>query len=338
MKIIILFLIFFSFSGLLPGEEYYRSNSIAMVFENIPSFRLDEFDWVLKVSGDENLEIRTLYFKNSEQERTEYSRDGINLVINKYRDDQLVSTEKYTGGLITEELLYDGSDSEEKFLYIWESGKIKKVSYFLSNEHIYDDIYIKQSNGRLKQIRRIYSESDVQASEYIYSEDKLSLEWYDTGSKAYLYRYEGDDIYLIENWNSGELVRTISYSTDDQNKLVVEKDLLNGNEIKRFYDQDERLVSEIKYLEEGITKTEFYYNGENLAEKRIASSGIREKYLYFYDESDNLKKEELFAGGILRKVVIYNSGIKTEEHLYKNNNLLLKVFYADGEKTGEEHF
>ncbi len=337
-KIFLLFLIVNSLSDFLFGEEFYRSNSIGMVFENIPSFRLDEFDWVLKITGENDTETRVLYYRKTEKERTDYIQDEQALVVRRFVNDIPVSEEKIVDGLLIEEIKYSKTDPTAKYLYSWDSGQLEKVSYFSDENHIYDDIYIKQNNGRLKQVRRIYSEKEILSAGYIYSDNQLHTEWFDSGNKAYLYRYSGDKVYRIENWLDDKVVRTVNFSANDHVKVVVEKDLLTGDEIRKTFDMDDRLLTEIRYLSEGISKFEYRYEGSSLIEKKVAASGLREKYLYFYSATDILEKEILFVNGILQKETIYSSGEKVEEKLYKNNNLLLKVFYVNGEKSGEERF
>ncbi len=77
----------------LFSQDYYRSNSIGMVFEKIPSFRIDDFSWVIKLSKSGSLETRIIYFKGEENKRLEYLTEDNILVVSEYVSDELVRTE-----------------------------------------------------------------------------------------------------------------------------------------------------------------------------------------------------------------------------------------------------
>lgn len=336
LTLVIIFSIFlFNYT---PGfaQDYYRSNSIGMVFEKISSFRIDDIPWVIELSQTGGLETRIIYFEGEENKRLEYFREDNSLEISEYVSNKLVKTETKVDGLVVKEENYKDGVHFNTFLYEWSGQLLQKAAYFEDDIQIYEDLFIIENTGKLKQIRRIFDQNESRISGFGYSDKGINSEWHETDGEASLYRYENGKVVLIENWQDGELVRTKTFTPSDSGSLAVESDLITGIVVELLYDPDDKLLMEETRDGNNIEKSIYYYNENLLVEKTIASPGIRKKHLFYYNSDESLQYEEIFNDGILTKEILYTSGKKEIVKVYRDNSLILMVFYKDGEEIREE--
>ncbi len=339
MKTFSFFLVFFIFlftEILILGQDYYRSNSIGMVFEKIPDYRFDEFNWVIKLTKDGAVETRVIYFKGEEIKRLEYYIEDNLLMVSEYVSNNLVRIEKQLDGLVLKEEFYNDKGSVRTFIYEWFERQLHKTTYLENDIHIYDDIFIIGDYGRIKQIRRLYNESKLSTSGFGYSNQGISTEWHGTDNELSIYRYENGKVVQIENWQDGILSRTKTFTATDSGSIVTEHDFLADIKIEQLFDSDNKILSDETRDGSNIKKSTYIYEGDLLVEKRIASSGIRQKHLFSYNSDGSLKYEKILMKDMLIKEIFYDFGEKKEEKVYRNNSLLLIVLYENGEKIGEE--
>ena len=318
------------------SQDYYRSNSIGMIFEKIPSFRIDDFSWVVKLSKIGSLETRIIYFKGEENKRLEYFTDENILVVSEFVSDELVRTEKLVDGLVEKEEYYKEGKLSNTFIYEWSGQQLQKTTYIENDIPVYDDLFIVGEFGNLEQIRRISSQGGSSTSGFGYSNQGISTEWYETDDESSLYRYEDGRIVRIDNWKDGELIRTKTFTSTDSGSTVIESDLLTGIVTRQLYDLDEKLLSDEIRDGSNIVKYTYIYEEDLLVEKKIASPGIRRKHLFYYNSDDSLQSERIIKEDMLIKEIFYNFGKKEVEKVYRDNSLILIVFYENGEKIREE--
>ena len=337
MKFISLFLVSFIFIYTFAfGQDYYRSNSIGMVFEKIPSFRIDDFPWVIKLSKDGALETRVIYLNGEEKKRLEYFREDDLLVVSEYVLNDLVRIEKLMDGLVVKEEYYKDEATLSTFIYEWSGRQLQKITYIENDLHIYDDLFIVEEHGPLKQIRRFFNQGEFSTSGFGYSNQGIKTEWHGTDDESSLYRYEDGKIVRIENWQDGALIRAKTFTPTESGSTVLESDFLTGIEIRKLYDLDDKLLSDETRDGSNIVKYTYLYEGELLVEKKMASPGIRKKHLFYYNNDDSLQSEKIFMDDILIKEIFYDFGKKELEKVYRDNTLILMVFYKNGEEIREE--
>ena len=318
------------------AQDYYRSNSIGMVFEKIPSFRIDDFPWVIKLSKTDAHETRIIYYEGEENKRLEYFRGDNSLELSEYVSNELVRIEKTVDGLVAKEEYYKEGLIFSAFIYEWSDNVLQQTTYIENDIRIYEDLFIVEDSGQLKQIRRIFDQDEFTASGFGYSSKGITTEWHGTKEEASLYRYEEGKVVKIENWQDGALIRTKTFTPGDSGTVVIESDLLTGKAVEFLYDPEDKLLSEEIRDGNNIEKFTYLYDENFLVEKKIASPGIRKKHLFYYNNDESLKYEEIFNNGILTKEIFYKSGEKEVEKVYRDDLLILMVFYKDGEKIREE--
>lgn len=339
MKAFSFFIVFFILlftDTFIFSQDYYRSNSIGMVFEKIPSFRIDDFSWVIKSSKSGPLETRIIYFKGEENKRLEYLTEDNILIVSEYVSDELVRTEKLVDGLVVKEEYYKEGKPINAFLYEWSGQQLQKTTYIENDIPVYDDLFIVGELGNLKQIRRNSYQGGSSTSGFGYSNQGINTEWYETDDESSLYRYEDGKIVKIENWKDGELIRTKTFMPTDSGRTVIESDLLTGILTRQLYDLEDKLLSDETRDGSNIVKYTYIYEEDLLVEQKIASPGIRRKHLFYYNSDGSLQSEKIIKEDMLIKEIFYNFGKKEVEKVYRDNSLILIVFYENGEKISEE--
>jgi len=320
------------------GQVYYHSNSIGMVFEQIPSFRVDDFDWVIKIEKDSLLEKRTIFFKGNIHKIIEYLQKDNYIYINEYIDGDLVRSEQQKNGLTLKEEYYKDRLLINEYHYEWFDRQLQKTTYLENNEIIYEDKFILQPEGQILQVRRAYKEELYSTTGFSNTLDGSQNEWYGTETDFILFKYNLGRVILIENWNNGNLERKKTFNYTELGRTVTETILLSGETHEEKYDSNDNLISENIRNGNNVQKINYSYNEGLLIQKNIASSGVREKVLFEYNSDNNLILESTFTDNILVKEIFYTKGQKEMEKLYKGSSLLLIVTYSDNEIINEEYF
>jgi len=323
---------------MLFGQSYYRSNSIGMVFEQIPFFRTDDFNWVLHIQIDGSLETRILYFKENIANKTEYLKKDDSLYISEYKGNELFRREEHKNGYIIKEEFFANNDLLNEYHYEWDDHRLLKTTYLENKKIVYEDLFVLQNNGKLIQVRRLYSSGSLGTSGFSQIYKSSSQEWYGTEKEFILYRYKDGRIEKVENWKNGVLNLTIIYNFTENSEIIVETDLLTGYSKEKIFDLDNKILSEISRNGNIVEKIKYIYNNDLLIQKDLSTSGLREKSLFEYDSESVLIAERIYSDGMLKREIFYQKGKKEMEKIYKNNSLLLIVHYDDNDIIRKEYF
>ncbi len=319
------------------GEIYYRSNSIGMVFEMIPVYRLDEFDWFVKIIKENLVENRIMYFKGEETGRKEFINEGSNLTIKEYKGNNLIHLEHKTEGLILYEQNFKNNVLINEYNYEWSGRQLSKTTYKENKLVVYEDNFILNEYGEIIQIRRIFNDGQLRTSGISSFNQGSAQEWYSTDKEFILYKYSEGKVASIENWLDGILIRTKIFYFSESGSTVIETDLNSGTINMKIIDLNDNIVSETTRNGNIVEKILYKYDDNLLIQKEIASSGLRNKHFYEYDSDNRLKLERIIKGGILIKEVYYSQGKKALEKLYKEDSVVLIVTYKNGDKISEEY-
>jgi hypothetical protein len=333
-KLIITILIYNSV--IVFGQDYYRSNSIGMVFERIFSSRFDDFNWVLEINNDNSVEIRSLFFLGEEHRRTEYFNENGFLTIKEYLSGELNRIEYQEDGFLRKEQYFKDKIVSSEFLYEWSDNKLSGTSYLENDALIFKDKFVTNAEGRIKQIRRVYEENDISTFGFSYLKSSITSEWNEFDNEMVIYKYDDGKIQLIENWNNNSLIREKIFVYTDSGIITRETDLLEESVVEQLTNLDNKVISE-KIIDGNKIQNIFYtFNEDLLISKELAYSGTREAYLYEYDDNNLLIYEKVIKDNNLVKEIFYSNSEKEMEKIYKNQKLLLIVRYENGDKIGEE--
>lgn len=322
--------------SLVFGQNFYRSNSIGMVFEKILTYRTDEYDWIVEIREENTVELRIIFFKGAEFKRFEYLKDDDLLIISEYKNNDLIHIEKKKNGLVLKEENYENNVLLNEFIYEWSERRLSKTTYIENKLVIYEDQFILSEQGKIIQIRRIFDDGRLTTSGFSNIAKGKSHEWYGTEKEFILYKYENGKVVYIENWLNGIMSRSKIFTFSDSGSSVIEKDFLNGKVYEKIFDINDKILSEVIRNGNIVEKIQYLYNDNLLIQKDVAFSGSRERYIYEYDSVNRLHLEKLLRGDMLIKEVFFEQGKKILEKIYKNNSLILVVTYKNGDKIGEE--
>lgn len=338
-NILIILVILNLFNHVLPvfGENYYRSNSIGMVFEIIPVYRIDEYDWIIEIIEEESIEKRIMYFKGEETGRKEFINQGNILTINEYKGNNLIHVEQKTNGLIINEQYYQNNVLINEYNYEWTGRQLSKTIYKENKLIIYEDKFILNEHGEIIQIRRIFNDGQLKTSGISNLNHGSAQEWYSNDNEFILYKYSEGKLAGIENWQNGILSSTKIFTYSDSGSILIETDFNSGIMITKIFDSNDKILSETTGNGNIIEKIIYKYKDNLLIQKEIASSGLRDKFLYEYDSDNRLQLERILKDDMLIKEIYYNQGKKILEKLYKDDLLVLIVTYKNGDKINEEY-
>jgi hypothetical protein len=320
----------------VSAGNFYRSNSIFMVFEEIPFFKVSEYDWVLEIKNQGAVETRIIYYKGDIHSRIEYLSEGENFIIKEFSGENLVKVEKLKNGLLINEENYSNNLLINEYVYDWSGRQLEKKTFYENQLLKYEDFFILSKQGSIIQIRRLYSDGNWVSSGFSNTNDGDSNEWFGTDTKFLLFSYKDGKIIQIENWANGILNRSKNYIFTETETIVNEKNLINDKITEQLFDLNGKILSEISRTGNNIKKIIYIYDEDVLVQKDVSSSGLREKFLYEYGLDGNLELERKYSDNILIKEIYYNYGKKELEKLYKDNLLVLIVNYKDDEKLSEE--
>ena len=323
--------------NLVFGQNYYRSNSIGLVYEKIPNYRIDEFDWILEIIKDNYIEKRVLYFNGSETSRKEFFNDGNTLIISEYDSKDLIHLEKKRNGLIIKEENYENNILKNEYFYEYIGRQLNKTTYLENKLVVYEDNFLLTENGEINQIRRNFNDGKLITSGVSSFDHGRSYEWYADNDDFIFYKYSEGKLVKMENWKNGILNRTKIYTFSNLGSIETETDLISGKINTKVFDLSDNILSESTINGNIVEKIIYKYNENLLVQKNIATTGVRNKYFYEYDSENDLKLEKILKDDMLVKEIFYNQGEKTFEKLYKDNSLILIVSYKNGEKVDEEY-
>jgi len=332
-----LFLYCFIFISVgLSGQDFYRSNSIGMVFEKISTLRLDSFDWTISIYSKGLSEFRTIYYLGEEVKTFEYIKDGNNLTINEYVSDSIVHTENRNNGLILSEKFFK-NDTIEEYIYEWEDRHLSKTSYTENDTLIYEDIFVIDTKGRIKQIRRLYDTGKKYFAGFTYENNVVAAGWYRKNNDFLLYKYSNGKLVESDNWQNDILKNTIKYIYSESGTTVIDTNILNNSIITKIYDSHDRLLLKEERVGNSLKKTVYKYRNNLIIQKNISSPGLRENHSYEYYSDNTLKLEKIIKDNMLFKEKFYENEEKIKEKIYKDGILALIVTYKNGEILDEEY-
>lgn len=333
------FLLFVSWA--FGGERYFKSNSLGQTLLEIPRYRTGEFEFVLTLTDEDGLVIRTLTQNGEEIER--WNR--------QYQDGILRNEEVYESGVLTEkrlwgplgevqqELGYGADGLEEQRVYMYEEDLVKEIRVYDATGAwmgTYD--YIRGSGKRLRMVKKT-DEGEPIFSYYAMEGGRVFLEWHGDGANGDLFRFdENAKLSKNERWDGGELSLVEDFSPTDKGKTSLLVNYREGIKTEKLFDGEDRLLRE-RTLKEGVLVrvSDFSYDTEgNIAVKLVRTPGLKEEWRYLYDGDGDVAEETYITGGGIRKIITYTGDKTRYEEIYRAGSPFLRVYYDTDEKIREE--
>ncbi len=333
-----------AFLAAAPGGSFYVSDESGMAFEEIPEFRLRDFEWTLEVSVSPGAEERTLRSKSGEAEKRwsySFGDNGRVAALKYYEKGELARIERFDGSgrLVAEERYSDGK-AFERVDYRYESGRLVKAIAFGPMENVIStDVYRYAMNGSLREMTRTYADGSTASAGAEQVDGKLLRAWERAADRTNV-RFYGRDGALagIEAWGGNEPISIEERAKRGGEGKDVVADLKRKARIEREYDAKGRLVRESVFEGETLSSlTEYAWNGAGkLDGKTLYSGGDREDVSYAYDAEGKLETEEHRLNGELVKIVRPSGANASWTELYHEGELAVRYYEEDGRKRVEE--
>ncbi len=345
------FLLFFLSLFCAEAEiVFFRSDVVGIAIEKIPWYRADEYQYVLRIEttgrpgseikdkvllkngrevkrwkffyNDAGMIEKEMYYEGKEL-KTESSFDKMGRVVGRkaFKNSKLLSLIRYSyvGNLLKER--YVTNDKNEE---LWE-------------EHFFYDRW-----NRLVKVVKKFPDGRRFVSLYNIGDEGLYDEVQSFGVNEVVFHYDSEGREAERDvWKHGKLLSSKSlvyYGDSSKLKLVR---IVYPREKKRViesYNSRGFLIDRKEYVGETLEREESCeWNGDLLIKKRIREKGKGiELYIYFYDASKKLVKEEHWVKGELETLKEYTGNKSMVESFYRNGKVFLRSYYLNDRKVREE--
>lgn len=344
MRTLLFFLLLACATRGFSDELLYRSNDFGMMLQPVARYLRDSSRWILGVTRTDQKEVRRLYDNGKEVRRWETTWEkGVRREEREYSRGLLSARRVFdaAGDLVQEES-YDAGALRQKSLFTYSGNRLSRTKNLAPDGSlIASEDYLYATNGTLRQVRSTGPKGDTRLSAYVagptgVSEERdsvgdfLSIERYDTqGNLVSRERRSGDDVLDREDF---------VFRPDSRDLLSSREKLPRGKVIDRRYDESGRLVSETT-TEKGATVDEVSYTrdekGRVIARNRRSPTGL-ELWKYILDGDGKVTREAYFRLGGLVKVTVYGQGKERSEEYYKDEELVLKVYFDGDTRLRED--
>ena len=334
--------------GVGAEEVFYRSNSLGIQYEQIPSEKRDTYPYVLVVDEQGAREIRTLYAESEVEQRWEdtFFGDGSLKEERHYQAGFLNRVVQYhPDGTVNQETDFRGGKQSNRTKYYFDTEGIeKKAVYDEQDVLLYEEHYSLSVRNTLREVRRDWANGDTQISFYRFDGGKLQEEIHVSGEFTYVMRFDlSGRLAYKGSWKNGVIQRRWEYRYDPQTEnvsFIEEENYVENTRTLQHFRRDGKMVKEEVLVQDKsaeIYEYQWNVNGLQIQVRRRSSEGI-EEWSYTYDEEDNLSKEVYTRRGRIELITYHISGDTRIEEIYREGQLLMKVFYEKDERTREEFY
>ncbi len=325
-------------------RSLYRSNGFGLLLEKIQSYRKDEYGFVVEVEKAGGREVRRLFEKGKEVRRwiISFNAKGMKSEERELEAGRLAARRAYgsAGDLLLEEIYFNGKLSQ-KAAYQYEGGELASVRVSAADgTPLYTDHFLISVRGSLRKVKRTYHDGSAPSSSYAAAgigEERDSI-----GGVSYVTRYDGRArVRGKDRWKDGKLVWRQEFTYRPGKDLLLsstERSFEQDTKVDKSYDEKGRLIVEIESASgKQIGRLDYAWDadGKNTVKSRRSEEGL-EEWFYSYGADGELSKEEYFRRGSREKTTIYSAKDERYEELYKDGQLVLRVYYKGDTRIKEE--
>lgn len=352
LRIFFLSIFLFIFNLQIISQDlilYYRSNSNGLKLVQINSNQIKNYKYTLQVFSRGNIDNRKILFKdNKEIKRWEYYYKSGYLNYEKYFSDNIIKEDyiyDLAGHLLKKGDFKDNNKIKETTYTYNKDGlvDIEKVMNLLNNtsfiiKYRYDNAFrIKQIEKKYSDDRLVYWEAFfndkgiIQKEYYILENEKYTF-WYNENGqeiKGEILLLDREDDNIKKAWKT-------YYSKSGNLDRKEEINYILEREIKTWFNKKNKELKKEIYIKGNLEKIEaFDYDSKSrLAYYELIEDLKSTKYLYKYDDSDNLIRTQHYENNILKKDISYNIKDQTRtEIFFSKNNKKIMIKYDKNEKV-----
>ncbi len=203
---------------------------------------------------------------------------------------------------------------------------------------LYRERYAYTSRGRLREADRSYADGSRMLSSFLFVEGLLVAERLQAPPGVLTARYDASGRLVAESERSGgDLVWDRRHTYDPASGLrIATVEARKDHTVRRTYDSAGRVTEEDR-TGAGPYRSVFAYDGEGRQTRlrRVGTLGT-EEWLTEYDGQGEVARESYLARGSLQKVRVHTGKQEWHDDLYRDGRAVLRVFYRNNQKTGEE--
>lgn len=337
---ITLLLIFTSISTGYSEVQYFSSNAAGRILTAITKDEIDNYTYIAEVEyiGDKTIisiikeeekVSKILLLTTDEEKFEEY-----------YQYEYLISKKKIVNKKVVYEEIYDeGKLRESRDIKYNENGCPDNITATDSKgKAFYIENFFYHSKGYLLQIKRVYSNKDVELIVYSYDSEGNIIDAFESfNNKSTFSMYNESKIIKEMQFKDKELTLYQEWNYSNGGIGLLEFDPASGFENQSDFDDNGNLIKFVEKGENFLKITEYYYKGELLISKKMMEPGILKLWNYKYDKDDNILYEEVFRNGTIIKTVDFLTEDKKIEYYYKNGLIFLKISYVDEVRVKQEY-
>lgn len=341
MKILIILFFMLSIS-IFTETQYYNSNKSGMILEEINPNQKKEFyiikelkedtwshiysyykDDVIKTVTEEfytpNYQILTRkLIIDGNQKDIEFYNNRLISNIEKYKNDQLLSSTIYQYNIDKQLTGIEQQDAEKIVLY--------------------KEFYYRNSDGGLRKIFR--STNEGYYIHWFYNDGFVVESWLIEDNRSTRTKYNLDgSLLIITVYVDDEIYSTEEFSYRKNGILVFSKKISGDIVTQKLFNSD-GTIYEIRELNSDILirKTQNIYKDKLLIKEIITGHGKKEEYQYIRDDEDEINIILQQINGVLHQKTIIESEESKIFEYYRDGVIYLKEYYTNGERVQKDLF
>ena len=322
----------------LYSEEYYSSNLLGMALEKIDVSEKTEYEYILIKSSENGIEQEKLFKDNELIFKKMYEQNGDRTIETKI-EDEIEEIRTRSGGVVLSELTRSPGGNE-KTEYRYKNKRLAEKLYFSDEKLIYTDVYEYTYDGRLLDVKRNYTDDSAEIKiSFIFNDGRIGKYMLKNESNINYIVFNNYGILLDESYLENDLNETRRYGYNPDGSRSERIEYNKKGQILTFnYDSGGRVVSSrlTDASEKLIEESVYIYRNGRIKEIKVKSELYLKKYVYEYNEQDELISETLSRNGVVDKITEYVDPDNYTETIYQQGQKVIKIFYEEGIRTATE--
>ena len=319
------------------AQQYYRSNAGGMNLGQIAARERAASEYVLAIEIDSGVTKQSLFRNGEEISRIERIEVSDRVVESKYRGGSLVGETEFLGKQPVLERTFGDGELERETTYEYEDQRLTRADSYDGHGRLLESVrYDRTEGGRV--FRSVHDSEGMRTTTlYRFADEGLYEAWLGTSDAGTLYRYGNGALQGFERWEGSLLVRDMSVSAVDSGSVWRTEDFETGLVEVEVFDQESRLVESYSERAGQRIRTErFNYDDALLIERTTITLGMNERVLFAYDENGVRQSEEMFRNSELIKRTIHTGENEGFEELFRDGEVVLRVYFEGGRTVSEE--
>lgn len=325
------------------AQRIYVSNNLGMPLEEIHPSRREEFDYILVVAREGEVQRRTLFHDGQPVRRWELDPGEER----EYEGGELVQLRRYDEqGRPTEEQSFEKGELSRRTVYHYGRERLERLdTYGPDGTLLHSDHYRLSAEGELRRVTREQGDAGDGQQLSLSGGEGICEERYGNARERRFNRYDTNGrLAEQEYWYGGTLIerQRFQYRGDGE---ILSSSLLEEPKLerttRRIYDEQGLPVRiEVEQKGQPVELTVHVRDGQGriLETTRRGSRGI-ERWLFQYDEEGEALREEYRVRGALESITEYRGqeGQRSRvEELYRDGRPFMRVHYRGEQKVKEE--